>query len=112
MGDRTRFTIIQQGDGNTAQQVNGPAVPLGDPVADREAMAKFIAAASGALAALDLSPEAREEAERAVAAMGEEAADDTLAQERRRVAAAALWRVVEGAAGNALGAALLGLWHP
>lgn len=107
MGDRARFTIVQQGDGNVAHQVNGPAGRLDDPVADREAMARFVAAAVGALGALDLSPRVRAEALETAEALDAEASG-----ERRRALAASLWRIVEGAAGSALGAALLGLWTP
>lgn len=112
MGDETRFTIIQQGDGNAAYQVNGSMSRVEDPVADLAAMVKFVDAAAGSLAALDLSPDTREQAVRAVAALQAEEADDGPARERRREVAASLWRIVEGAAGSALGAALLGIWHP
>jgi hypothetical protein len=103
MADGARFTIIQTGDGNSAYQVNGPVGSAGD----LEAMGKFIDAATGSLGALALSPARREEAARAVEALNAEPAPD-----RRRALAASLWRIVEGAAGSALGGALIGLWHP
>jgi len=112
MGDKARFTIIQQGDGNAAYQVNGPMARGQDLVADQEAMIKFIDAAAGALAALDLSAEAREDAVRTVEALHAEESGEGSASEERREVAASLWRIVEGAAGSALGAALLDIWHP
>jgi MoxR-like ATPase len=112
MADQPRFTIIQQGDGNRAHQVNGPVGRLDDPVADRESMITFLDAATGSLAALELSSEARAEALRTVEKLAAEDGDDGPARDRRRALAASLWRIVEGAAGSALGAALVGLWHP
>jgi hypothetical protein len=112
MNDRSRFTIIQQGDGNSANQVNGPVDRLRDLAADREAMTKFVSAAAGSLAALDLSPGARHEAVRMLGALETEEGDDGSAHARRRELAASLWRIVEGAAGSALGSALLGIWQP
>jgi hypothetical protein len=112
MADRARFTIIQQGDGNRAHQVNGPVGRLDDPVADREAMIRFIDAATGSLAALELSPQARAEALRTIEQLDAEDGDDGSTSDRRRALAASLWRIVEGTAGSALGAALAGLWHP
>jgi hypothetical protein len=98
-----RFTIVQHGDDNSAVQINGPVGSAGD----LEAMAKFIDASLGALAALELSPTAREQAAAIGAALRDEAEHG-----RRRELAASLWRIVEGAAGSALGGALIALWHP
>lgn len=110
-----RFTIIQQGDGNTANQVNRSSGRLSDPVADHEAMVKFLKATAGSLAALELPTTAQAEAVRtldAIEATHDAGPDDTSSRTRRRELAASLWRIVEGAAGSAIGAALLGLWHP
>jgi hypothetical protein len=112
MSDHSRFTIVQQGDGNTANQINGSVGRLHDPVADYEAMTKFVKAAAGSLAALDLPPAVHGDATRMLEAMGSDAVDDAPGRARRREMAAALRRIVEGAAGSALGAALLGIWHP
>jgi hypothetical protein len=112
MADHSRFTIVQQGDGNTANQINGSVGHLHDPVADYEAMTKFINATAGSLAALDLPPAMHGDAKRMLEAMGADDADDAPGRARRREMAAALRRIVEGAVGSVLGAGLLGIWHP
>lgn len=112
MSDHSRHTVVVQGDHNTTTQINAPVGRIEDPVADLAAMTKFLKAATGSLAALDLPPTAHQEAVRALDAITAEPADDAPARARRRERVAALWRVLEGAAGNALGTALIGLWHP
>lgn len=110
-----RFTIIQHGDGNVANQVNRSPGRLQDPVADHEAMVTFLNATAGSLPALALPPAAQAAAAEtldAIAAIEDTGPEDTASRSRRRELAASVWRVVEGAAGSALGSALLGLWHP
>jgi hypothetical protein len=113
MSDRSRHTVVVTGNNNnTTTTINASIGRIQDPVADLEAMTKFLAAAGGSLAALDLPPAAHGEAVSALDAIAAESADDAPAGARRRERAAALWRILEGAAGNALGTALIGLWHP
>jgi len=112
MSDHARFTIVQHGDGNTANQINGSVGRLHDPLADYEAMTKFINAVAGSLAALDLPMAVRDDAIRVLEAIDADIDDDAPGRVRRRELAAALRRIVEGAAGSALGAGLLEIWHP
>ena len=101
-------TIIQQGDGNTANQINGSVGRVDDPVADHEAMTKFPHAAAGSLPALEASTlVARADAMRMLEAIGADVDDETPGRARRREMAAALRRIIEGAAGSVLAAGLL-----
>jgi hypothetical protein len=78
-------------------------------------MVKFLKAAAGSLAALELPAAAHAEAVQTldtIAATHDASPDDTSPRTRRRELAASVWRIVEGAAGRAIGAVLRGLWHP
>jgi hypothetical protein len=114
--------ITQVGNGNIGQQYGGaisqqfkssggqPADPL-DNLPD-DTMSGFIRATAQSLTVLDLSGAALQKAQQTLDEIRIEAAERNPAHTKLRQLASALHRIVEAAAGQALGAVLLGLWHP
>jgi hypothetical protein len=105
--------INQYGKESIGQQLisNGPH---GDPL-DRlpdDAMSEFIRAVAQSLAALELSRAGLEDARRTIEEIRGEAAKDRPERRRLHQLAAALRNILEEASGHALGAILLGTWHP
>lgn len=106
--------INQTGSGNIGQQFNSWEGRGADPLSNLpdDAMARFIRATAESLAVLGLSPAAYSQAGQTLEELRVEAAEGRPAQKRLHQLASTLHRVVEEAAGSALGAAVLGLWHP
>lgn len=105
--------ITQLGDHSVGQQsISFGASQQGalDALPD-DAMAAFIRATAQSVAALQLSAAALEQAQQTLDEIRLEAAAGP-EPKRLRGLALGLRRIVEEAAGNALGAAVLGLWHP
>ena len=105
--------ITQHGAHSVGQQSIsfGASSPGGLDALPDDAMAAFIRATAQSVAALQLSAAAREQAQQTLDEIRLAAAADP-EPTRLRGLALALRRIVEEAAGNALGAAVLGLWHP
>ena len=105
--------INQTGSGNIGQQFNSRGSEA-DPLSNLpdDAMARFIRATAESLAVLGLSPAAYSQAGQTLEELRVEAAEGHPAQKRLHQLAATLHRVLEEAAGSALGAAVLSLWHP
>lgn len=105
--------ITQVGDGNVGQQFNQSQQGK-DPLDSlpEDAMASFIRATAESLTVLGLSAAAYAQAERALEEIRSEAAAKSPQRARLRQLATALRQTLEEVAGGALGAVLLGLWHP
>lgn len=104
--------INQYGNENTGQKfISGPR---GDPL-DRlpdDAMSMFIKEVARSLAALELSTAGLEDAHRTLDEIRGEAAKSRPEHRRLHRLAAMLRSILEEASGQALGAILLGTWHP
>jgi hypothetical protein len=88
--------------------------PQGDPL-DRlpdDAMSEFVRAVAQSLTALELSRAGLEDARRTIDEIRGEAAKGQPERRRLRQLAATLRNILEEASGHALGAILLGTWHP
>jgi hypothetical protein len=105
--------INQYGNENTGQKfISGGS--QGDPL-DRlpdDAMSMFIKEVARSLAALELSTAGLEDARRTLDEIRGEAAKGRPERRRLHQLAATLRSILEEASGHALGAILLGTWHP
>jgi hypothetical protein len=88
----------------------GQYVERGSSAADNEAMVQFINAVAERLDDLDL--QVRGEARQKLAEIEEVQLGPGKAQKRLRMLGLSLRAILEGAAGDALAGALLGLWVP
>lgn len=106
--------IHQHGNKNVGQQFISSG-PQGDPLdkLPADAMSEFIQAVAKSLDALELSRTGLADARRTLDEIRSEAANGR-PQQRRRLhqLAATLRSILEEASGHALGAVLLGTWHP
>src|ERR1700730_14460452 len=105
--------IHQHGNKNVGQQfISGG--PQGDPLAKLpdDPTSEFIRAVAKSLDALELSRTGLEDARRTLDEIRGEAAKGRPERRRLHQLAASLRSILEEAAGHALGAVLLGSWHP
>ena len=88
--------------------------PQGDPLDQLpdDAMSEFIRAVAQSLTALELSRAGFEDARRTIDEIRDEAANGRPERRRLHQLAASLRNILEEASGHALGAILLGTWHP